>query len=169
MSEINSIANGTFTIGQTSATNFQAGTGIKIDEPSAGTVRIGNDETVLWSGSIGTNSSATLSEPYTNFERIRVAGICGATVASNEGYCVDISAQPLHELTLCSMTMNSTAESDGLYNIIEFMPCLFNGTTVTTKNGRFLGYWGSKWQYQTNTRFALNRVVGINRISGGNA
>ena len=169
MSEINSIANGTFTIGQTSATNFVAGPGIKIDEPSAGTVRIGNDETVLWSGSIGTNSSATLSEPYTNFERIRVAGFCGTTVASNEGYSVDISAQSLHELTLGSMTMNSTAESDGLYNIIEFMPCLFSGNTVTTKNGRFLGYWGAKWQYQTNNNFALKRVVGINRISGSNA
>lgn len=125
----------------------------------------GYNETVLWSGSIGTNSSATLSEPYTNFERIRVAGTCGATVASNEGYSDDISAQSLHELTLGSMTMNTTAESDGLYNIIEFMPCLFNGTTVTTKNGRFLGYWGAKWQYQTNNNFALKRVIGINRIA----
>ena len=170
MSEnIQSISQGTYTIGSTSATNFIAGPGIKIDEPSAGTVRIGNDETVLWSGSIGTNSSATLSEPYTNFERIRVAGFCGATVASNEGYSVDISAQSLHELTLGSMTMNSTAESDGLYNIIEFMPCLFSGNTVTTKNGRFLGYWGAKWQYQTNNNFALKRVIGINRISGSNA
>jgi len=165
---MNTIYDGSFVLGEISATNFIAGPGIKIDEPSAGTVRIGTDETVLWEGSIGTNSSATLSEPYTNFERIRVAGFCGATVASNEGYTVDISSQPLHELTLGSMTMNSTAESDGLYNIIEFMPCLFNGTTVTTKNGRFLGYWGAKWQYQTNNNFALKRVIGINRISGSN-
>ena len=44
MSEnIQSISQGTFTIGQTSATNFVAGPGIKIDEPSAGTVRIGMD------------------------------------------------------------------------------------------------------------------------------
>ena len=49
MSEnIQSISQGTYTIGQTSATNFIAGPGIKIDEPSAGTVRIGNDETVLF-------------------------------------------------------------------------------------------------------------------------
>ena len=42
MSEtIQSISQGTFTIGQTSATNLIAGPGIKIDEPSAGTVRIG--------------------------------------------------------------------------------------------------------------------------------
>lgn len=43
MSEINSIANGTFTIGQSSALSFEAGPGITIDSPSAGTVRIGND------------------------------------------------------------------------------------------------------------------------------
>ena len=44
MSEnIQSISQGTYTIGQTSATNFVAGPGIKIDEPSAGTVRIGID------------------------------------------------------------------------------------------------------------------------------
>ncbi len=44
MSEnIQSIANGSFVLGQTSATNFVAGPGITIDSPSAGTVRIGND------------------------------------------------------------------------------------------------------------------------------
>ena len=70
MSDIQSIANGTYVIGETSATNFIAGNGIKIDEPSAGTVRIGNDETVLWSGSwkpgngsVVTNSAIEISEP----------------------------------------------------------------------------------------------------------
>ena len=71
MSEnIQSISQGTYTIGQTSATNFVAGNGIRIDEPSAGTVRIGNDETVLWEGDINSSSDKiTLSEPFTNFER----------------------------------------------------------------------------------------------------
>ena len=164
MSEnIQSISQGTYTIGQTSATNFIAGNGIKIDEPSAGTVRIGNDETVLWSGSIGTNSTATLSEPYTNFERIRIAGTCSNGAVSNEAYSDDLSAASIHELSLSKPTMLSTGEADGTYNIIAFMPCLFNGSTVETKNGRFLGYWGAKWQYQTNTAFALTKVVGINR------
>ena len=44
MSEnIQSISQGTYTIGNTSAINFEAGPGISITEPSAGTVRIGND------------------------------------------------------------------------------------------------------------------------------
>lgn len=37
---MNTIYDGSFVLGQTSATNFQAGQGIKIDEPSEGTVRI---------------------------------------------------------------------------------------------------------------------------------
>lgn len=70
MSEnIQSISQGTYTIGQTSATNFVAGPGIKIDEPSAGTVRIGNDETVLWSGDANTGS-ITASEELSNFNKI---------------------------------------------------------------------------------------------------
>lgn len=168
MSDIQSIANGTYVIGETSATKFVAGNGIKIDSPTEGTVRIANDETVLWSGSIGTNSTATLSEPYTNFERIRIAGY-GQGAACNEAYASDISAAGIHELSLSWNTMNTLNETDGTYNIIEFMPCIFSGTTVTTKNGRFLGYWGAKWQYQTNTHFTLTRVIGINRISGSNA
>ena len=63
---MNTIYDGSFVLGQTSATNFVAGPGIKIDEPSAGTVRIGNDETVLWEGDA---TSATLSDSVDNFEK----------------------------------------------------------------------------------------------------
>lgn len=84
MSEINSIANGTFTIGQTSATNFIAGPGITIDSPSAGTVRIGNDETVLYSGNTNI-STGTLSEPATNFNYLRVSFAEKATGAAYPG------------------------------------------------------------------------------------
>ena len=68
---IQSIANGSFVLGQTSATNFIAGPGIKIDEPSAGTVRIGNDETVLYEGTgqFGLN----LSDSIYNYDKIAVS------------------------------------------------------------------------------------------------
>lgn len=123
----------------------------------------GYNETVLWSGSIGTNSTATLSEPYTNFERIRIAGTCGNGAVSNEAYSDDLIAASIHELSLSKPIMFSTSEDDGTYNIIAFMPCLFKDSTVETKNGRFLGYWGGKWQYQIDTAFALTKVIGINR------
>lgn len=76
MSEnIQSISQGTYTIGQTSATNFVAGPGIKIDEPSAGTVRIGNDETVLWSGNVwNKNIEMVLSDSLKNYDSYKVYG-----------------------------------------------------------------------------------------------
>ena len=73
---MNTIYDGTYVIGQTSATNFQAGPGIRIDEPSEGTVRIGNDETVLfenWETPIrSTTATGSLSEPLTSFETFEV-------------------------------------------------------------------------------------------------
>ena len=67
---MNTIYDNTFVLGQTSATNFVAGPGITIDEPSAGTVRIGTDETVLYSGAY--TSAFSVSEPITNFNNIRI-------------------------------------------------------------------------------------------------
>lgn len=70
---MNTIYDNTFVLGQTSATNFVAGNGIKIDEPSAGTVRIGTDETVLFNGNItATNATGALSEPPSAFNDLRV-------------------------------------------------------------------------------------------------
>ena len=69
---MNTIYDGSYTLGSTSALTFEAGPGIKIDEPSAGTVRIGNDETVLYSGS-STITTGALSEPATNFNYLRVS------------------------------------------------------------------------------------------------
>jgi hypothetical protein len=72
MSEnIQSIANGTFVLGTTSATNFVGGTGITIDSPSEGTVRISNDETVLWSGANAV-AACNLSEPLSAFETFKI-------------------------------------------------------------------------------------------------
>ena len=73
---MNTIYDGSFVLGQTSATNFVAGPGIKIDSPSAGTVRIGNDETVLWSGEkIWWNDTTelTLSGNVSDYESFKVA------------------------------------------------------------------------------------------------
>ena len=89
MSEnIQSISQGTFTIGQTSATNFVAGPGIKIDEPSAGTVRIGNDETVLWSGS--RTSAIQTSESMKNFDKCQVY-IAHGTYGPPQVYTIDFA------------------------------------------------------------------------------
>lgn len=68
MSEINSIANGTYTIGQTSATNFIAGPGVRIDSPSAGTVRIGtaDDYIVTTEETVGTYTVSNTDDTNVN-------------------------------------------------------------------------------------------------------
>ena len=74
MSEINSIANGTFTIGQTSATSCVAGPGISITQPTTGTVMIANDETELYysptNHNVANDAEFVMSESIWNFERV---------------------------------------------------------------------------------------------------
>ena len=70
------IYNGTFLLGNTSATTLSAGPGIKIDTSVPGTIKISNDETVLFSGNLsqGNKDTILLSEPITNFEKFKVYG-----------------------------------------------------------------------------------------------
>lgn len=82
MSEINSIANGTYTIGQTSALNFEAGIGIKVEKPSEGTIIIGNDETVLFESTTPT-AEANLSESWKNFDHLK---ICVQNTSNDNGW-----------------------------------------------------------------------------------
>ena len=73
MSDLRSIAEGTFVLGDTNGLTFEAGPGITVSQPSEGTVRIANDETVLYSGTYSTSiTSVTLSEEITHFEKIEV-------------------------------------------------------------------------------------------------
>ena len=69
------IYDGSFVLGNTNELTFSAGPGIKIDSPSAGTVRIGNDETVLWSGTKtwwNDTSELALSGNVSDYETFKV-------------------------------------------------------------------------------------------------
>ena len=66
------IYNGTFVLGNTSATTLSAGTGIKLNTSVPGVIGISNDETLLYSGNSNI-TTGTLSEPATNFNYLRVA------------------------------------------------------------------------------------------------
>lgn len=69
----NSIYNGTFVLGDVSATTLSAGNGIKITTDEPGVIKVSNDETVLYSGNYNTNTTAvSLSEPVSNFETFKV-------------------------------------------------------------------------------------------------
>jgi hypothetical protein len=168
MSEIQSIANGTYMIGETSQTEFQAGPGISITKPSEGTVRIANDETVLFSGDLTPSSTAQLTESWKNFEEIRCYGYsgpggamfgCGRTndllsAYSDDSWCPDIGLN-----TVASWVHRSN------FSINANMPLVFSAdTSVTSLNGRLLGYWNDRWQLSTNEqRCHCTLILGINR------
>lgn len=176
MSEnIQSISQGTYTIGQTSATNFVAGPGIKIDEPSAGTVRIGNDETVLWSGS-GTAGEFTLNESYKNFEKIGIVNGCrwapsSRTFAEDSIFDTELfdSYQGASIIATEMEVSNITAASDPYAH--------FSITPITPVNDTKLKIWSSKVTFlQTTTGHAavtgwrtledgriIYKIYGINR------
>ena len=159
MSEpIQSIANGTYMIGETSNLNFEAGPGIKITEPSEGTVRIANDETVLYSGDSPT-TSATLSEPVTNFETFKIK------VYSDE--CFEFSGKDENHTIQFGI-------GNSAYLYFKMVNFVTNGTSLTTNKNLILNYgqWDASspglYYNKTSELDWLREVVGINRISGGN-
>lgn len=173
MSDIQSISNGTYVIGETSATNFIAGQGIKIDSPSAGTVRIGNDETVLFESTSGVPYSGVtcqLSESWFNFNSVKLVttffnaeagqrnvieiiprsgGVYQGVLlgAFNDQYAWTTASQPY--LSKCTFHSNSS------------------GTEMVLDKNWILGHTSTAWQERNSGR--LFRVIGINRLSGSNA
>ena len=65
-----SIYNGSFVLGNTSATTLSAQEGIKLDTSVPGVIGIGTDETVLWE-TTANNSVVTASESVYNFDIAR--------------------------------------------------------------------------------------------------
>ena len=166
MSEINSIANGTFTIGQTSATNFVAGPGIKIDEPSAGTVRIGNDETVLWENWNQTNQTAgtlcELSESYNNFERVGIL-YDNMEFTGRWGYTEFPASAKAFRPPMTNF-------NDGLSLNIPWARWVPSGDNIYVQNrGLIYGTWTTPNNTSGDLRgYRIHQIRGINRISGGN-
>lgn len=176
MSEINSIANGTYTIGQTSATNFIAGPGISIDSPSAGTVRIGNDETVLWENTAWPGSdkqpgvnTASLSESVYNFNSIKIYGSRNAYNAMsllasncNEFDTSIVNSQSGRCILYSFFLSNNNAAPFDCWTVLKFD----NGTSFTEISGGQKPLTGSV-DYSM-VYYHPYKIVGINRISGGN-
>ena len=168
MSEnIQSISMGTYTIGQTSATNFVAGPGIKIDSPSAGTVRIGNDETVLWEGT-GSNPnyvSGTFSENPWNFSSLKFYQCSlqgGKSVNEIELYDNPTSANK--SIVLMAPRGNDEINYDAVKVVL-------NPTTWSATNSKTLAMSWTTTTFANNNNVAnalksVIKICGINRISG---
>lgn len=123
------------------------------------------DETVLWDGNGTSSTSVSLSENIANFERVRVTWV-------NNNYLLTTEAA-IHGSTLYfggavfgwnSNDGSRMQISGGNYTISN------NGTTLTSAGGNqvYFGNSGSSYGGQAPKDMALLKVVGINRVSGGN-
>jgi hypothetical protein len=170
MSEnIQSIANGSFVLGSTSATTYQAGPGISITQPSEGIVRISNDETVLWNN--GNSFTITVPESIYNFEKLSVTVHRQGTLVPNQEFYTDrISAVGGHFYTnyIASETVNNNSMYffTTPYNVSE------DGKTITSpvsSMGIIFDLNGTNiFRYKNNSTAPIFRIVGINRIGGSN-
>ena len=167
MSEnIQSISQGTYTLGDTNKLTFSAGPGIKIDEPSAGTVRIGNDETVLWDGNGTPVASANLSESISNFERVRVLlGPYSGANYSLEYYELSPSGRHIWNFSL------GLGEANAWHAIVQLKETddtLYSPVTKRMNFGAFTSTTTNITSLTETNPAVIFKVIGINRISGGN-
>lgn len=160
---MNTIYDGTFTIGSTSATNFVAGPGIKIDEPSAGTVRIGTDETVLFSAAYPGVSAFTLSEPLTNFKWFLVEAKNNTPYIAIGNYYQDYRFRFGATVWTQEYDGNPLQIMGGAYssnNGLDYTS--FGGAQIYfAKNAARIGGGGQGTQ-------PIMKIVGFGRISGSN-
>ena len=161
---MNTIYDGTYTIGQTSATNFVAGPGIKIDEPSAGTVRIGNDETVLWEGNEYVSAGPfTLSENFYNFAGIKIFVGRGTDVRWPLANEFEITSSAKKDVCLHNMF------ADGNSLLYDCAMASLSANQLKVNSFLRKSFGNNSFTTYTNTPLSLTKIVGINRISGSNA
>ena len=166
MSEsIQSISLGTYTIGSTNELTFSAGPGIKIDSPSAGTVRIGNDETVLWEDTTdpaaGINGTRAINETVSNFENIDVY-FWRCSDHSNTYRYYQINRVPVVSGSANFATV--WQESTNWFKMF----LRISGTTATFREGHYTNAGLTDTLTETNMYQQGNifKIVGVNRLSG---
>ena len=171
MAEINSIANGSFVLGNTNELTFSAGPGIKIDQPSEGLVRIGNDETVLYSGNEPT-SAVSLAESWKNFDRLKIY----VQNKSMDNGLNMVEVKPLEREGYTSYYNIVAGFSYGLgTNGMIWQNIIGIAADTTLTNQSAFGFQNS-WtataptvrKNNANDLNCILKVIGINRISGGN-
>ena len=170
---MNTIYDNTFVLGQTSAMNFVAGPGIKIDEPSAGTVRIGNDETVLWENQSGyTEPPITLSESLSSFKTIKFVGRNEGSTSNYIPYKVwefdTDSLKISNYITLEQIMPNNPGNNwnAGIYCRVSNLDASVDKTLTIAKTDSYAITSAGTWSRQTSDSWGnvrLHKVIGIGR------
>ena len=174
------IYNGTFLLGNTSATTLSAGEGIKIDSTSVpGTIKISNDETVLWSGAeqvTNRETLITLNENLFNFEKIQIwddwlnNSPTKITEFSTSGQAGGTTFQRFGTLH-CAPDGWQFEQNPQFYLAWNFYSVQDNGNKIRTERNYIAGALTGGSQIpalqQRNASYVY-KIVGVNRISGGN-
>lgn len=169
---MNTIYDNTFTIGQTSAINFEAGPGISIDSPSEGVVRIGNDETVLWSGTLTSGNSINLSETVKNFNTVK---FYGHDSTRNKSMIYEQATNYLTGGETLSFTMQGWDNSIDAhwvgfyYSQLNYTNTAYSALTNSGGNQLYVNTETVGWFKNAGRYIVLDKIIGINRISGSNA
>lgn len=154
------IYNGTFVLGDTSATTISAGQGIAVDEFTPGVIGIRTDETVLYSGTYNTNTTAiNLSETLDNFESFKVLwDHFGTNEAANKKW---VEYTP--ETKQCNCYIGRATNTSSYNQFVTFW-----GNNKTSLSKIYCGYSTCTSETQGTVWHLVNevipiKVVGINR------
>ena len=168
MSE-NNIYNGTFVLGNVSATTLSAGEGIKITTDEPGVIKVSNDETVLWETPVENTpvASAALSEPLTAFESFKVHLANGTSTESRQIHYL----RP--ESTMWNVAQGYTEQgSNPAYLVMLRLGTNEAKTEISAYTRKMISYgnWDSTstgGQSNSNNPAVLLKIVGVNRKQNG--
>ena len=161
-----------------STDEITAGTGIKVTTPAAGQIQISNDETVLYDGSsagqLKSDTTIAISESYLNFEKIKFYFLASAGSVGNTQYTREaIVLRGTGSLSYTEVStgpivsgVNGTTHTD----VASFTFSTSDETHCTVKSTGIRVSVTSAGAYNTisDRGPTVLRIVGINRISGGN-
>ena len=166
------IYNGSFVLGNTSATTLSAGEGIKLDTSVPGVIGISNDETVLWSSTNSTGDAIaegdhiTLSEEISNFETIEIYYVhqtgwglpCVfklSTLTSQNRFCLE------------QIWYREQSGYNNYWQSVSFMKYDSTNRTITVTQVSQRPILTTSWASSTGLNVTLFKVVCINRKQNG--
>lgn len=133
------------------------------------------DETVLWDGgTAGTSGDITLSESVDNFEKIAI--FFNIAKSFEEGTYLyagnwqhfrgdDLTA--VKKFCVSGNTNNGNSDNTLVFKNQSYSVSS-DGKTLTYLRTTQVYFNGSSWSVATTNKFYIYKVVGINRVSGGN-
>lgn len=173
------IWNGSYTLGNSQETQITAGAGIKVTTPAAGQIQVAADETVLYDGTssptqIKADTSIAISESYLNFERIRFYLMSSAGTVGNSQYTREAlvlrGTGSLSYTEVSAGTIVSGNNGTIMTDCASFTFTTSDTTHCTVKATGVRANITNSGAYNTTADRGptLLRIVGINRIAGGN-